>query len=963
MDRSGSLGRINVIPKENSFATSLSIFKDRAKEYILVDKTQAIADFLTEKRPIHCVLRPRRSGKTTMITMFHAFFEAGKLQDVQERRAIFKDLNLKIYNTDFFEPHFAQYNVVFINLSDVRDVSNKEEFDEYFTWWLSKEVERHNRLGHFNQVKTPEDLEFIHAVTYRRSDTKIKMATILYNLSRILYESTNRKALVLVDEYDTPVSSAMNQEVYTYAERILRRTFGTLLHIFPLTPGQSLYGDTCLFTEAEVKALFDHVKTMYPKLSFTFNELRDWYEGYVGADQKLYNPWTICRALVSRSLQTFWNDTGNALVLVKHIFGAGRKFHLSFSRLLSGNPFKVTLKRRLYPISFSQLNPSDIFGVLHFAGYLTEVKPDMFEVPNREIFKEYLSWICYHSRTLSRDPKMLASASAVVTAAMTASIARFRTVFHNCFEKDHVSAVTLAFFEMGSQEDVEKRRNLFFALPSLISTSPMFETYFAQHPVIHIDMSSVVGTTYEEMRENFDFVVRKEFVRQHVLGNFEGLSGFLEEVVQAVLSGKNMQGSHAFEFLAEALYQSTTKKVIVLIDEYDTPIVDSSANGYRKQALHFIAQVYARIIKNTNGILHGTLILGILRIQQTGFMSGFNNLDSYTLDSTTETEMEIAYSKAFLFTSEEVEILYNQYNKFPFTLRKLKQWYGGHLTSGGIELFNPWSICCALEKRTLKGYWTASGVDNVILRHIIRCKEFQGAFAALLDGTGVEIESPNPKVGIEDEMDVDDILEMLYFSGYLTKNGEFLKIPNLELQATFFAWVKKTSSKERNEAAINKNSRAMFDACISAPPATFSATFEKYIEKHGPAKYGHNEDKYHNYILCALQHGSSGRFTVQSETGGGHGRMDILIEEIGGMKAAILELKAWPANSKKRPTVQNLKSLANKALEQIETKKYRAGLDDPIVELREYGIALFGKKIEICTAILRRESGGDWKVM
>ncbi|THH04312.1 hypothetical protein EW145_g5609 [Phellinidium pouzarii] len=501
--------------------------------------------------------------------------------------------------------------------------------------------------------------------------------------------------------------------------------------------------------------------------------------------------------------------------------------------------------------------------------------------------------------------------------------------------------------------------------------SPLFETYFAQHPVIYIDMSTLLGATFEEMRQNYDRIVQREFLRQRELGHLEGLDDYFEGIVRGVLSGTNMDGCHAFASLAEALYRSTKRKVILLIDEYDTPVVDSAENGYRKEALHFMKQVYGKLIKNSTMFVHGTLILGILRIQQTGFMSGFNNLRSYTLELTSETEMEIAYSKAFLFTSEEVDLLYNKYNvgplyfylsiqmdggcycshqycqKLPFTLRKLKQWYGGYSAPGGIELFNPWSVCCAIENRTLKGYWTASGVDNLILRHMISCKEFQNTFTALLDGRGAKLKFPNPKVGIEDEMSVNDILDLMHFSGYLTKKGNILKIPNLELQATFFAWAAETSSKERDEATINKNSRAMFDACISAPADTFSSIFKTYIEKHGPAKYGHNEDKYHNYILCALQHGSSGRFTVQSETGGGHGRMDILIEEIGGTKAAILELKAWPATSKRMATVQNLKSLAKKALEQIEKKKYRAGLDEPIVELREYGIALSGKKCEI----------------
>ncbi|THH09248.1 hypothetical protein EW145_g2152 [Phellinidium pouzarii] len=435
-----------------------------------------------------------------------------------------------------------------------------------------------------------------------------------------------------------------------------------------------------------------------------------------------------------------------------------------------------------------------------------------------------------------------------------------------------------AFFEIGTEEDVQKRRSMFSTTPTSVSMSPIFETYFAQHPVIWIDFFAVRGTNLEDMRISFDRIVREEFIRQRRLGHFDHLNDEFREEVRKAVDGTELNGAHAFTALAEVLYIATKKKVILLIDEYDTPIVDSAEGGYRKDSM-----------KGLNSI-HGTVMAGILRIQQTGFLSGFNNLTTYTLNSALEMEEENPYSKALLFTSEEVEALYNHYNekeKFPFTLRKLKQWYGGYYAARDIELFNPWSVCCALERRSLKGYWTASGVDNLLLRHVMNSGVFQDALDALIDGKDVEALIGNPKVGIEDDMDLEDILDLMVYSGYLRREGRFVKIPNLELRVTFFAW---------------------------------------------------------------------------SEQDGGHGRMDILIEEIGGRKAVILELKISHADSKKGRIVQTLKSLANKAIQQIEERKYRARFDDPIVELREYGIALSGKKCEIRVNIMHREYGDVWKV-
>ncbi|THH06171.1 hypothetical protein EW145_g4270 [Phellinidium pouzarii] len=105
--------------------------------------------------------------------------------------------------------------------------------------------------------------------------------TAYLNLSRILHDCTDRKVLVLVDEYDSPLSSAIDQEMYSYAKIFLRQVFSMLLRIFPLAYDQCLYGDTCLFNEEEVKKIFDHMLMFNPKdTHFSLEQVKQWYEGY-----------------------------------------------------------------------------------------------------------------------------------------------------------------------------------------------------------------------------------------------------------------------------------------------------------------------------------------------------------------------------------------------------------------------------------------------------------------------------------------------------------------------------------------------------------------------------------------------------------------------------------------------------------------------------------------------------------
>ncbi|THH09250.1 hypothetical protein EW145_g2151 [Phellinidium pouzarii] len=405
-----------------------------------------------------------------MLSMFQAFFEAGDSGELEERRTLFERLRLKIYDTRSFELHFAQYDVVYIDFSNLRGVKDKKEFDTMFGCQLSDEVIRHEDLGHFKDVTELTDLEMIEIMSTPNDSTKIVLEKAFFELSRILHNATGRKILVLVDEYDTPVSSAANEGTYIYVQKFLRRVFSTLLRktpyifgallvgilrceksgflsnvpsvkFYPLAYEADLYGDSCFFTEEEVRTLYDHDKALHPHLGFSYDTMKQLYGSYVGAKQELYSPWAVCRAFESQSLRMYWNESGPGYFLSKHIFGLGDHLLDLYASLLGGSSISPTIHGRLYHISYGNLTPNDIIGLFYYAGYLTEVKPNTFEILNNEVRGAYVAWLRYHIVSSPTFRKLRDSASAVVEVAISGTIAKFRSLFRKCFEQDYFSLI------------------------------------------------------------------------------------------------------------------------------------------------------------------------------------------------------------------------------------------------------------------------------------------------------------------------------------------------------------------------------------------------------------------------------------------------------------------------------------------------------------------------------------------
>ncbi|THH09842.1 hypothetical protein EW145_g1746 [Phellinidium pouzarii] len=486
-----------------------------------------------------------------------------------------------------------------------------------------------------------------------------------------------------------------------------------------------------------------------------------------------------------------------------------------------------------------------------------------------------------------------------------------------------------SFFEIADTKTVEERRRLYKDTPLVISKSPMFETYFAQHPVIYINFADVKGDTFEEMKQNYKIIVRDEIDRQEALGHLNNLDAKMEASLKRSLEGSGADEIHAFSVLAKILKYVTKKKVIVLIDEYDTPILSASQWNYVDKAVSFFSQVYSKLLKNNMHDVHGAILAGIIRIEQTGFLSGLNNLQTFSLDSSCTAPLEKAYSTAFLFTREEVETIYKHYHaqrNYSFTMRELEHWYGGYCTADGRELFNPWSICRALESCSLQPYWTGSGIDNILLRHIATSRDdFQGTLGILLEGRGVVRPSHICRVGIADDMSKDELLNVLHYTGYLTRKDALLCIPNQS-------------------------------------PVKFKVLFKKLILKFMPSVIGHHcESNYQLFLFSAFRQACSDNFMVTSESQGGHGRMDLIIEEVDGTRSIILELKVSHVKGTRKSDFK-LPALAREALQQIEDRCYRARLRDEVIDLREYGIAFFQKHCEIRERLLKRSPGGDWVV-
>ena len=478
--------------------------------------------------------------------------------------------------------------------------------------------------------------------------------------------------------------------------------------------------------------------------------------------------------------------------------------------------------------------------------------------------------------------------------------------------------------------EAEENRKLFKGLE--IQKSSYFKEQ-GKYPVIFISMKDIKGNTWEKLFKNLKIKISHLFSEyRFLLKEVDKIdSDFLEKIIfndtveESVLE-------NSLSIFANILKRYYNQKVIILIDEYDTPLISAYRYGYYKEAKNFFSGFYSSALKDNN-VLQVGVITGIIRVVRAGIFSDLNNLKEYTI-------LNKEYDEYFGFLEEEVNNALKYY-EIDFKLDEVHSWYNGY-KFGDKKIYNPWSILNFLSTKEFKSYWIDTS-DNYLIKDILKSadRETFDKLNNLLFGKKVE-EEITGKSTLQEVLEAHDLWELLLFSGYLTIDKKIeddiysVKIPNNEVKKFF-----KDSFIEIS-FGTNLTFKRLIKTLLNNNIEDFEKNLQEILLKYMSFYDVSNIEKvYHSFILGLMIH-LEGRYHINSNGEGGLGRYDIAIEPLNkNLRGFILEFKV--ADSE-----ETLEQKADEALEQIKDKKYYIELEKRgIKEMTFLGIAFYKKLLKI----------------
>ncbi|BEO99423.1 AAA family ATPase [Fusobacterium polymorphum] len=479
-------------------------------------------------------------------------------------------------------------------------------------------------------------------------------------------------------------------------------------------------------------------------------------------------------------------------------------------------------------------------------------------------------------------------------------------------------------------KEAEKNKKLFKDL--YIEKTKSFKEQ-GQYPVISLSLKDLKATTWEEMQKDIKSTVARLFSEYKYLlkdlDKFDTIT--FENVIMKNIELENLK--EILKFLTKILYEKYSKKVVILIDEYDSPLVSAYTNGYYEKVKNFFKTFYSTVLKD-NTYLQMGILTGIIRVIKAGIFSDLNNLRTYTI-------LSDDYTDIYGLTEEEVEKSLKDYG-IEAEISKVKDWYDGY-KFGDSEVYNPWSILNFLQDKELRAYWVdTSGNDliNNVLK--MRNKNIITALERLFNGDGLK-QNLSGTSDLSKILSDDEIWELLLFSGYLTveekinQDNYILRLPNKEVKSLF--------RKTFIETYIARGSKLSFlmESLIENKIEDYEENLQEILltsVSYNDTKKG-NEAFYHGLIMGMGLY-LEGEYITKSNIESGLGRYDFLIEPKNKSKRAfIMEFKSTDS-------VEKLEEVSKEALQQIEDKKYDISLkQNGIKEITYIGIAFCGKQIKI----------------
>lgn len=447
----------------------------------------------------------------------------------------------------------------------------------------------------------------------------------------------------------------------------------------------------------------------------------------------------------------------------------------------------------------------------------------------------------------------------------------------------------------------------------------------------------MIKNTISDLYDEFEFVK-------------ENLSARKKEKYDSILFNRATKATWKLSLLdlTKYLYEYYGQKVVVLIDEYDQPIIDSYVKGYYQEAISFFKTFYGVVLKDNNYLEMG-IMTGILRVAKENIFSGLNNLRVHTI-------LDNRFTEYFGITESEVEKVLKDFN-LEFELQDVQKWYNGYLF-GDIKVYNPWSIINFLNDEKLKPYWVNTSGNELIKLYLKKLKnEIFDDFSKLLNREEIykRINENMTFSNLESNYSK-NIWNLFFHSGYLTlaKKIEddgmcYLKIPNEEILKMFSEMFIEIYFEDYEKFLYMSN--ALREGNISE--------FEKHLKEVLLENVGifdvsgiYREQFYHGLMLGIILT-LKNEYEITSNNFSGKGRYDLLLKPKNLRKrkeGIILELKVVNAmeNLSEDKIFEKLENECDIALQQIEDKEYDSVLKNAGVEnILKIGIAFFGKEVAV----------------
>ena len=487
--------------------------------------------------------------------------------------------------------------------------------------------------------------------------------------------------------------------------------------------------------------------------------------------------------------------------------------------------------------------------------------------------------------------------------------------------------------------DIRKDSKELFSGFSISKDNQLCKSWMNQYPTLFLSLKSVDGLDIAKAYDKLSAIVADLYKEHLYLTESEKVDSFSKEMYCQVASQKASQGTveNSLLNLTRMMQAYYGKPVILLMDEYDVPLTKASDNGYYKEMLDVMRGIMQAV--KDNEALKFAVITGCLRIAKESIFTGINN---FVPDSISDTRL----NEYFGFTQKEVDLILKDTGLTDY-MEIIKEWYDGY-HFGGCDVYCPWDVMNHVERLMLDerakpaGYWKNSS-DNGIIRVFI---DFAGEAIArkletLLSG-GYVVQK------VEEELTYNVLLSseenlwsMLYLTGYLTcvPEGQLktrlpegylaLSIPNREIKEIFEA----TIGKWFQESAQKWERKLLFSAVWKGDARILTEEMSKLLRRT-ISYYDYREDFYHAFFAGIF---AGAGYVVESNREHGEGRGAIVVQDYGGDRVAVFEVKYAKSQN-------DLERSCEEAVAQIDSRMYGEEFQDDYSKVFCYGISFYKKR-------------------